>query len=123
MPIAKMSAKSWVVIPKDLRKKYGLKPGSRVSLVDVGRGIHLVPIPEDPVGALYGMLAGPGPSMTEQLLEERRLERDREEAKIAYWTHDRASYPHPLPKKRGLFAEAATLKGGPGADWCAVSER
>lgn len=85
MPRAKVSAKGWVVIPRDIRKKYGLKPGKEVDFVDLGKSIHLVPVPDDPVAALYGMLAGRGPSATRMLVEEHRKDREREEAEIAYW--------------------------------------
>lgn len=78
MYTAKVSTKGWVVIPKELREKYGLKEGARVQVVDYGNVLVLVPLPEDPIGALYGMLAG-GPSLTEELLAEREREREQEE--------------------------------------------
>jgi len=78
MYTVKVSTKGWVVIPKELREKYGLRGGARVQVVDYGDVLVLVPLPEDPVGALYGMLAG-GPSLTEELLAERKWEREREE--------------------------------------------
>ena len=73
MYTAKVSTKGWVVIPKDLREKYGLREGTRVQVVDCGNVLALVPLPEDPIGSLYGMLAG-GPSLTEDLLAERERE-------------------------------------------------
>lgn len=82
MATAKVSAKGWVVIPKDLRKKYGLKQGSRVRVLDYQGALLLVPLPEDPVEALHGMLAG-GPSLTADLLAERERDRDREEGRRA----------------------------------------
>lgn len=86
MVTATVSPKGWVVIPKEMRKNLGLKPGTKVSFVDAGgRGVYLLPVPDDPVSALYGMLAGPGRPWTEILLEERQAERAREEAKIARW--------------------------------------
>ncbi len=80
MHVAKVSTKGWVVIPKELREKYGLKEGARVQIVDYGNVLALVPLPEDPVGALYGLLAG-GPSLVEGLLVEREREREREEGR------------------------------------------
>ena len=80
MYTAKVSIKGWVVIPRDLREKYGLKKGTRVQVVDYGDLLALVPLPDDPVQALHGMLEG-GPSLTEDLLAERARERAREESR------------------------------------------
>lgn len=78
MYTAKVSEKGWVVIPKELRRKYGLKKGTQVQVVDYGDVLALIPLPDDPVEALHGMLEG-GPSLTADLMEERARERVREE--------------------------------------------
>jgi AbrB family looped-hinge helix DNA binding protein len=75
-----VSAKGWVVIPKNLREKYGLEKGTQLQVVDYGHVLALVPLPDDPVDALHGMLEG-GPSLTADLLAERARERVREEAR------------------------------------------
>ena len=80
MYTAKVSTKGWVVIPKDLRKKYGLEKGTHVQVVDYGDVLALIPLPEDPVEALHGMLEE-GPSLTEDLMKERARERAREEGR------------------------------------------
>jgi bifunctional DNA-binding transcriptional regulator/antitoxin component of YhaV-PrlF toxin-antitoxin module len=69
-----------VVIPKDLREKYGLEKGTQVQVVDYGHVLALVPLPDDPVDALHGMLEG-GPSLTADLLAERAQEQVREETR------------------------------------------
>lgn len=69
----KLSHKGWVVIPAALREKYGLKPGTRVQVVDYGGVLALVPAMDDPVEAAAGMLKG-GNSLTEILLAEHRRE-------------------------------------------------
>ena len=79
MYTATVSAKGWVVIPKSLREKHGLKKGSLVQVMEYGPILAIVPLPEDPVEALHGMLAG-GPSLTGELLAERERERTREAA-------------------------------------------
>ncbi|GAB4538778.1 MAG: hypothetical protein Kow0063_26940 [Anaerolineae bacterium] len=66
------------MIPKDLREKYGLGKGTRVQVVDYGEALALIPLPDDPVEALHGMLER-GPSLTDDLLAERARERAREE--------------------------------------------
>jgi AbrB family looped-hinge helix DNA binding protein len=73
-----VSAKGWVVIPKPLREKYGLKKGMRVQVVDYGDVLALVPLPADPIKALHGMLKTEAP-LTEELLAERARERAQEE--------------------------------------------
>jgi len=78
MYTAKVSTKGWVVIPKGLREKHGLKQGSRVQIVEYEDILILVPLPEDPAGNLSGRLAGEG-SLTKELLDERAREREAEE--------------------------------------------
>lgn len=75
--VATVSPKGWVVIPKALRERYGFQPGTKVAFVEYGGLVALVPVPDDPVAAMYGMLAG-GPSLTEDLLAEHRAERIRD---------------------------------------------
>ncbi|WP_420645788.1 AbrB/MazE/SpoVT family DNA-binding domain-containing protein [Candidatus Leptofilum sp.] len=81
MPTAIVSNKGWVVIPKIYRQKYKLKPGDRVRIVDYGGGLSVVPLPEDPITALRGLLA-PEPSLTADLLAERQKEKSIEESRI-----------------------------------------
>jgi AbrB family looped-hinge helix DNA binding protein len=78
---AKVSAKGWIVIPVSLRKKYGLEPGSTVEIFDAEGKIILLPSMKDPTEEAYGMLAG-GPSLTQELLDERVKELEREEARL-----------------------------------------
>lgn len=72
-----VSAKGWVVIPAELRKKYGIKPGSKLQFVDYGGALELIPIPENPIEAAAGMLKG-DKSLTQALLDEHRRESDHE---------------------------------------------
>ncbi len=53
-----ISSKGWVVIPADLRKKYGLKPGDAVHVVDYGGVLMLVPAHKDPINEGRGLLKG-----------------------------------------------------------------
>lgn len=69
MSTATVSAKGWVVIPKEIRKKYRIKPGDKVYFVDYGGAITLLPVPDDPVRAGWGIFRD-GPSLTEELLRE-----------------------------------------------------
>jgi len=78
MPTAIVSGKGWVVIPQDIRKRHGLKRGDRVHVIDFGGLVAIVPAAKDPIAAGRGLLKG-GRSLTQALLEERRLEVEREE--------------------------------------------
>ena len=88
MPVAKVSEKGWVVIPKEIRKKHGIKPGSKVTFVDLGDSIFLVPVPENPIEAFRGAWEDRGPS-TDDIVDEHTREREQEEAKFADWTEGR----------------------------------
>jgi AbrB family looped-hinge helix DNA binding protein len=70
MQSAKVSAKGWVVIPKDLREKYGLEQGVRVQLVGFGDVLALAPLAAEPGEVLHGMLVE-GPSLISDLLAKR----------------------------------------------------
>jgi AbrB family looped-hinge helix DNA binding protein len=78
MGTAIVSSKGWVVIPAELRKKYRLRAGTRVRVVDYGGVLSLHPELADPVKQSRGMLKG-GPSLTAALLRERTKERKRED--------------------------------------------
>lgn len=78
MYTATVSTKGWIVIPKELRERYGLKKGTRVRLMAYAQALVLVPLPDDSVAMLHGMLAE-GPSLVEELLAERAQEHPLEE--------------------------------------------
>ena len=56
MTVHSISSKGWVVIPAEMRKKYGLEPGSEVRIVDYGGVLALIPALEDPIQQASGML-------------------------------------------------------------------
>jgi AbrB family looped-hinge helix DNA binding protein len=78
MATVKVSAKGWVVVPKEIRDRYGIEEGGSLHLLVLGDLIALVPAAPDPLTAARGMLRG-GPSLVRQHLEERRRELEREE--------------------------------------------
>lgn len=51
-----VSEKGWVVIPQELRDRYGLRKGDRVHVVDYGGVISIVPASRSPVKSAKGML-------------------------------------------------------------------
>jgi AbrB family looped-hinge helix DNA binding protein len=72
-----VSNKGWVVIPAELRKKYNLLPGTEVIIVDYGGVLSIVPALQNPIKQGRGLLKGL-PSLTKDLLQERKNEKSRE---------------------------------------------
>ena len=54
MSHALISTKYQVVLPKELRKIYGFKPGQRITFIPRGMVIHL--LPDRPFGSLKGII-------------------------------------------------------------------
>jgi AbrB family looped-hinge helix DNA binding protein len=82
----KVSSKGQIVLPAEIRRKYGIEAGSELDVVEWAGTLYLLPVEEGgPLGHLRGMLAGTGYS-TEQFLAERRAERDAEEEEYRKWT-------------------------------------
>jgi AbrB family looped-hinge helix DNA binding protein len=71
MNTSTLSKKGWVVIPRELRKRYGLKQGDRVHIIDYGGVISIVPASEDSIKNSFGILKGKT-SLVEELLKSRR---------------------------------------------------
>lgn len=74
MTVHSVSSKGWVVIPAELRKKYGLRPGAEVRIVDYGGVLAIIPALSEPVKQAGGMLETEK-KLTDSLLEEHRSER------------------------------------------------
>lgn len=68
--IATISSKGQLVIPAALRKKYRLKAGTRVAVVDEGGEIRIKPNPYDALRALRGKFRQY--PLEQDLMEERR---------------------------------------------------
>jgi AbrB family looped-hinge helix DNA binding protein len=84
MATVTVSKKGWVVIPHEIRQRYGIRPGDKVQVVDYAGRIAIIPAMKDPIREARGMLKG-GPSLTKALLEERRRELEQEERDIQRW--------------------------------------
>ena len=84
MPTVTVSRKGWVVIPSEIRERYGIHPGDKVQIVDYAGRIAIIPALAEPIRQGRGLLRR-GPSLTKALLEERRRERDREEREMKRW--------------------------------------
>ncbi|MCG8603720.1 AbrB/MazE/SpoVT family DNA-binding domain-containing protein [bacterium] len=83
MSLTKVSQKGAVVIPKEIRKKFGIEAGMMVDVTDINGSIRLIPMPRDPIAAARGFLKNRSKkSLTDILLEERKKDREREEERI-----------------------------------------
>lgn len=69
------TAKGGITIPAQLRRKYGIKNGTKIIVTDVGNAIVLKPVTEQYLKNLQGSLKGKGGLKT--LMEERGKERER----------------------------------------------
>ena len=70
------TVKGQIVIPATLRRKYGIKNGTKIIVTDVGDAIILKPVTEQYLRNLQGSLKGKGGLKV--LVEERRKDKERE---------------------------------------------
>lgn len=79
-----VSSKGQMVIPAAIREELGIEPGTRVAVRREGMRVILEPetlaMKLRLIDELQGLTAG-GPSMTDELLKDRRREREMELAK------------------------------------------
>ncbi len=77
MIVSSVSTKGQLVIPHELRQKYGIKPNTIMRWIDKGQGLMLVPLTDDPISSSKGMLKGTNISTKSYLKakeEDKRLE-------------------------------------------------
>jgi AbrB family looped-hinge helix DNA binding protein len=70
------TVKGQIVIPAQLRRKYGINAGTRIAVIDTGDAILLKPITDESLRKLQGSLKGKG--VLKSLMEERRKDSERE---------------------------------------------
>lgn len=75
MKQTKVSVRGQTVIPREIREQLGIKPNTKLAWSVRDGVIIVVPIPEDPVRALVGILKDTGYTF-EDFMEERRRERE-----------------------------------------------
>ncbi len=80
MDTAYVTSKGQLVVPARLRRKYGIKKGTKVRFIERDREIVLQPLTRQYIRSACGMLADAGPA-TPELLKERAREKQREEAR------------------------------------------
>ena len=62
MKLTTISQGGQVQIPAEVRRRWGTR---KVIIDDAGDSIRIRPMPEDPIDALRGIFAGPGPTSDE----------------------------------------------------------
>jgi AbrB family looped-hinge helix DNA binding protein len=78
MTRVKVTRGGQISVPAEIRKRWDARV---LDVEDHGDHVVVRPAAEDPVDALYGSLAGPGPSVEELRREFREEEREAEERK------------------------------------------
>ena len=82
----RVSSKGQIVLPAEIRKKYGIDVGSELDIVEWAGSLYLVLIEEgDPLEQLRGLGAGVPGFSSEEFLADRRRERDRENRELEQW--------------------------------------
>ncbi|MDI6639634.1 MAG: AbrB/MazE/SpoVT family DNA-binding domain-containing protein [Methanocellales archaeon] len=81
MTSVKMSTKGQIVIPTEIRKKYGIKPGDELEVLDFGKEIVLTPVAKDAIKYARGLISFKRP-VSEMLSEVRKEEQEFERKKL-----------------------------------------
>lgn len=87
----KVGAKGQVVIPKSIRDQIGIKPGDEVAFEPEGSEVRVRRVVDDQamrdgdIKSLRGIWSGAPGGGTDDLLDERRREREMEEGKAQRW--------------------------------------
>jgi AbrB family looped-hinge helix DNA binding protein len=68
------TVKGQIVIPSKIRKKYGIKAGTKIEILDEGERIVLQPITREYVRSLRGKYKGKG--LLKALATEKKRERE-----------------------------------------------
>ncbi|MEW6506709.1 MAG: AbrB/MazE/SpoVT family DNA-binding domain-containing protein [Bacteroidota bacterium] len=75
MEVGYVTTKGQLVIPSKLRRKFGIKPGTRVNFFEEGDGIKIIPITAELIDANKGFMKTGG-RLLKALMEEKKRERE-----------------------------------------------
>ena len=81
MNTAYVTTKGQLVVPSRIRRRLGIKPGTRISFVEEGDRIIFQPVTSEYIDSFCGVFKQkPGAkSVVQELIEERRAERENED--------------------------------------------
>ncbi len=80
MEEAYVTSKGQLVVPAKLRRRYGIKPGTKVCFIERDKEIVFQPVTKEYIRSVCGILTS-YTSATQELLKERAKDNNREEAK------------------------------------------
>lgn len=75
MNISVVTTKGQVVIPAELRRKYGIKSGTKIQFREENGEIKLFPITEEVIDKNIGFLGTKG-KLLKKFMEEKKIERE-----------------------------------------------
>jgi AbrB family looped-hinge helix DNA binding protein len=81
METAYVTSKGQLVVPAKLRRRFGIKRGTKVYFIERGGEIVFQPVTKEYIRSVCGMLKSET-SVTQELLKERAKDKEREEAKL-----------------------------------------
>ena len=80
MNTAYVTSKGQLVVPSRIRRRFGIKPGTRINFVEEGDRIIFQPVTREYIDSFCGIFSRkPGEkSVVQELIEERRAEKEKE---------------------------------------------
>lgn len=81
MDQATVTSKGQLVIPAPLRKKYGIKKGTKIAFIEQDGKLLLQPINKQFIRSMCGILKS-DTSVVQELLEERARDKEKEDMKL-----------------------------------------
>ncbi|OGU58879.1 MAG: hypothetical protein A2315_04215 [Ignavibacteria bacterium RIFOXYB2_FULL_35_12] len=75
MEVGFVTTKGQLVIPSKMRKKFGIKPGTRVNFFEENDGIKIVPLTSEIIKSNKGFMKTGG-KLLKALMEEKKKERE-----------------------------------------------
>lgn len=70
-----VTTKGQIVIPSEIRRKYGIKVGTKIQFQEEDDGIKIYPITENVIDENIGILGTKG-KLIKRLLEEKQIEKE-----------------------------------------------
>lgn len=76
METSVLTAKGQIVVPRKIRRKMNLKPGTKIAFVEKGEDILIKPLDKSYFEKFIGLTKGGG-SLIDELMKEKAKERER----------------------------------------------